>query len=454
MTLLVARCQPQVPTTAEYEDLKAHFQPIFDEIASGAKDRELNGQRPVDQIEQLNAAGFSVLRVPKEYGGPGASVHTFIRLLIDLAAADSNIAHQYRSHYGFLEALRFADTKRKEYWYREVLQGTTVGNASTEIGNNALGTLNTQLRPSTPAVDGEPTNWTIDGEKYYATGSLYSTHTRVSASLQDAEGNVAPGRSFAVVPVDAEGVELEDDWDGFGQKLTATGTARFRNVSVDSIAVLPRTPGSAEAVHEAAFFQEVLLAVLAGIARAVRDDAAAGVRVRKRTFNTGLGLPYRQDPLIQETVGRIAATAFSVEATTLHAAATLDRSLDAAVAAGADRPEYDGELPSAMFEAEIAVEQAQVTVPEETVRVASELFLTGGASNTAVKKGLDRHWRNAQTVSTHNPIVFRARTIGDYYVNGTLPEGLNAIGDAKTGSSDEASAEGSSATNQDRVATR
>src|SRR5699024_5172403 len=68
MTLLVARCQPQVPTTAEYEDLKAHFQPIFDEIASGAKDRELNGQRPVDQIEQLNAAGFSVLRVPRSTG--------------------------------------------------------------------------------------------------------------------------------------------------------------------------------------------------------------------------------------------------------------------------------------------------------------------------------------------------------------------------------------------------
>src|SRR5699024_3317192 len=95
-----------------------------------------------------------------------------------------------------------------------------------------------------------------------------------------------------------------------------TSTARFRNVSVDSIAVLPCTPGSAEAVHEAAFFQEVLLAVLAGIARTVRDDAAAGARVRERTFNTGLVLPYRPYPLIQATVGRIAANASADEATT------------------------------------------------------------------------------------------------------------------------------------------
>src|SRR5699024_2491115 len=76
----------------------------------------------------------------------------------------------------------------------------------------------------------------------------------------------------------------------------------------------------------------------------------------------------------------------------LHAAATLDRSLDAAVAAGAERPEYDGELPSAMFEAEIAVEQAQVTVPEETVRVASKVFLTGGDTNAAGKKCIDQQW--------------------------------------------------------------
>ena len=54
-----------------------------------------------------------------------------------------------------------------------------------------------------------------------------------------------------------------------------------------------------------------LLAVLAGIARAARRDAAATVAGRARTFNTGSGLPFREDPLIQEATGRIAASAFA-----------------------------------------------------------------------------------------------------------------------------------------------
>ena len=73
---------------------------------------------------------------------------------------------------------------------------------------------------------------------------------------------------------------------------------------------------------------------------------------------------------------------------------------------------------------------AQITVPELALGAAQDLFLTVGASATSTSKALDRHWRNAQTVATHNPIAFRARAIGDWWINGTLPQGLNAIGDA------------------------
>lgn len=405
---------------ASYAGLREHFAPVFASIAAGALERDLERRLPREEVRTLDRAGFGTLRVPAAHGGPGVSIEDFTRLLIDLAEADSNIAHLYRSHYGFVESLRFLPARLQEAWYPRVLAGATVGNASTEKGGNALGTLNTVLTRS-----GE--GWVLNGRKFYATGSIFSDYTRVSASLDGEDG-----RRFAVVSTDAPGVTLEDDWDGFGQKLTGTGTALFEDVIVPEDAVLDRTAGSAEAVHEAAFFQLVLLAVLAGIARAARRDTVATIAARKRTFNTGLGLPFREDPLIQEATGRISAKAFAAEATVLHAARALDAGIQAVIDAGADVPEFTGTLPGALYESEIAVEHAQVTVPELALGAAQDLFLTVGASATSTSKGLDRHWRNAQTVATHNPIAFRARALGDYQINGVLPEGLNAIGDVKT----------------------
>jgi alkylation response protein AidB-like acyl-CoA dehydrogenase len=405
---------------ASYAGLREHFAPVFESIAAGSLERDLGRRLPYEEVRSLDRAGFGTLRVPVAHGGPGVSIEDFTRLLVDLAEADSNIAHLYRSHYGFVESLRFLPAHLQGAWYPRVLAGATVGNASTEKSGNALGTLNTVLTRS-------GNGWVLNGQKFYATGSIFSDYTRVSAALDGEDG-----RRFAVVATDATGVTLEDDWDGFGQKLTGTGTALFENVALPEDAVLDRNAGSAEAVHEAAFFQLVLLAVLAGIARAARRDTVATITARKRTFNTGLGLPFREDPLIQEATGRISAKAFTAEATVLHAARALDAGIQAVIDAGADVPDFTGTLPGVLYESEIAVEHAQVTVPELALGAAQDLFLTVGASATSTSKGLDRHWRNAQTVATHNPIAFRARALGHYYINGTLPEGLNAIGDAKT----------------------
>lgn len=431
---------PDVPDTADLALLRRRFAPIVERIAAGAAERDVHRTLPYAEIRELNAAGFATLRVPRSHGGPEVSVRTLTALLVDLAAADSNVAHQYRSHYGFLESLRHKDAAQQDRWYRLVLEGATVGNASTETSGNALGTLNTTLE------QGPDGTALLTGRKGYATASLFSTHTRVSAAVTDDDGRPTTGRCFAVVPVDQEGVELYDDWDGFGQRLTATGTAVFTRVPVDRADVFERQTGTAEAVIEAAYFQLFLLAVLAGIATGARDTAAELVRRRTRTFNTGSGARYRDDPLIQEAVGRIASTAFSVTATVLHAADALDAAIAAVDEARADRRGGGGDaeqdLALEIYAAELAVEQAQVTVPEAAIRATSELFHAGGASHTRAGKALDRFWRNAQTVATHNPIPFRARSVGDWFVNGTLPEGLNAIGDAPGAATTGAGGEG------------
>ena len=395
---------------ADYASLSARFQPIFDDIATSAVAREQERRLPFDEIARLNAEGFGTLRVPAEHGGPGVTIETFTHLLIDLAQADSNVAHQYRSHFGFLDSLRFQPEEVQQLWYPRILAGATVGNASTEKGGNALGRLNTVITETEQGA-------VLNGRKFYTTGTIFADYTRVSAAVDGRDG-----RRFAVVSTTAPGITVLDDWDGFGQKLTGTGTAIFDGVEIEPGSLLDRIPGSSDAVHEAAFFQLILLAVLSGIAHAARRDAAALVAGRARTFNTGSGLPFRDDPLIQEAVGRIAAKAYAAEAIVLQTARVLDDGV--AVTAG------NAPAPDAVQYSEVAVEHAQVTVPELALGAAQDLFLTVGASATSTGKALDRHWRNAQTVATHNPISFRARALGDYWINGVLPEGLNAIGDA------------------------
>lgn len=109
-----------------------------------------------------------------------------------------------------------------------------------------------------------------------------------------------------------------DDGDGFGQRLSASGTAEFTDVVVDPEELTPvgqSLDDGSSIFASQAIFQFVHLGGLTGIARAVVRDAAAYVAGRTR--------------------------------------------------------------------------------------------------------GLDRHWRNARVLSSHNPLIYRARLLGDRAVNGT-----------------------------------
>jgi alkylation response protein AidB-like acyl-CoA dehydrogenase len=294
-------------------------------------------------------------------------------------------------------------------WFPRVLAGEIFGNAATERSGNALGTTQTKLRQ-------EDGRWLLKGEKFYTTGSIFADWVVVMASTEGHEG-----RQYALVPASDPNVTILDDWDGFGQPLTGTGTAIFDDVVVDAEDIIQRKVSS---TLEPAFFQLVLLSVLAGIGQAALRDASSLVAGRTRTFNTGSGLPFREDPLIQERVGQIAAGVYAAESIVVAAARDLDAAVDPSLGLDAE---------DAFVRGELGVQKAHVTVPGLVLAATNELFDVTGASSTGRGKGLDRHWRNARTVATHNPAVFKARSVGDYHINGTIPVGLNSIGDAVAG---------------------
>ncbi|MFF0341700.1 acyl-CoA dehydrogenase family protein [Kribbella sp. NPDC004875] len=379
----------------DYEDLASRFRPIFERIAEGAVARERDRELPFKEIEWLREAGFGAVRVPVAYGGSGASLPQLFRLLIELGEADSNLPQLLRGHFAFTEA-RLIDTDQhaRERWGREIAGGALIGNASSELGNSSLADTRTTLSP-----DG-----LLNGTKYYSTGTLFADWISVGGVRADDRVSVS-------VPADSAGITRSDDWDGFGQRLTGSGTTVFEDVEVAPENIYQfRDRGPS---HLLAFFQLVLLATLAGIGRAVVRDAVGFVKPRDRTYAAAVNPVPREDPLVQQVVGQLSAWSFTAEAAVLAAAEQTGEAADAARA---------GVLtPGLVDAAEVATYQAQLTVIDLVLRAATTLFEVGGASATSTTRQLDRHWRNARTVANHNPAIYKSRLIGDYLLNDVAP---------------------------------
>ncbi|MEC5318970.1 acyl-CoA dehydrogenase family protein [Brenneria populi subsp. brevivirga] len=402
---------PLIATGADYARLAARYRPIFARIAAGALERERARQLPYEPLRWLKEAGFGALRVPREKGGEGASLPQLFQLLIELAEADSNLPQALRAHLAFVEdRLNAPDGPARDRWFRRFIDGEIVGSGWTEIGAVKLGDVNTKV---TPAADG----WRLDGEKFYSTGTLFADWIDVYAERAD-----TGGAAIAIVSTAQQAVRREDDWDGFGQRLTGSGTTRFTQAHVEAEHVYDFADRFR---YQTAFYQHVLLAALAGIAKAAARDAAQGVRRRRRVYSHGNGDLVRDDVQVQQVVGQIAAWSYAVEATVLQATASLQRAYEAHFS-GDEALEQ-----AANIQAEIDAAKAQAIASELAPRAATELFNALGASDTRADKALDRHWRNARTLASHNPVIYKLRNIGAWEISETPPTFIWQIGGSR-----------------------
>lgn len=387
-----------VAPTRRYEDLAAHFRPIFRQIREGAVQRERDRALPFDQIRWLREARFGAVRAPKEHGGHGATLPELFALLAELAEADSNLTQALRVHFAYVEdVLNSRDEARRERWFKRFARGDLVGGAWTEVGDAKMASFSTRVTAKSGRLS-------LSGAKYYTTGSLFADWIDVGAVNDDDE------TVSAVVAAKAPGVKIVDDWDGFGQKLTASGTATFIDVPVEPEHV---ALGEERFSYSAAYVQQVHHATLVGIARAASGDAAEAVAERRRTYSHAAAPRSSADPQVLQVVGRVHSLTYAAGAVMLKAAEALERSFE-------HRGEPDlGE--AANIAAEIEIAQAQTTITSLVLEATTSLFDALGASATSLSRSLDRYWRNARTITSHNPRIYKDRIVGDFVVNGTPP---------------------------------
>lgn len=412
-----------IPAEVSYADLHQRFADVFARIADTAVAREQQRELAHDAVAWLREAGFGALRVPQAQGGLGASLPQLFRLLIELGEADSNLPQIVRAHFGFVEGrLSSRDSESQAYWFSKVVDGELWGAAMAER------TDTTRNSVTLSAVD---SGWQLDGEKYYCTGTLYANW--IAAVALDGEDFVS-----LAVRTDAPGVTVEDDWDGFGQRLTGSGTTRFKAVDVPARHIVRRFKKDelrAES-YLSAFYQLFHLATLAGIANAVLRDATEFVKGRTRAFGVPGQSSPKDDPLVQRVIGRLSSLAYAARTQVLAVAEVLQQVHDAEQGGYASEQHYT--------EAEIRAFQAQQIVLEQVLEATTLLFEVGGASATSESRRFDRHWRNARTLASHNPAIFRERALGNYYLNDVTPNAawrsLQAADAEQQAARDEASA--------------
>jgi alkylation response protein AidB-like acyl-CoA dehydrogenase len=370
-------------------------------IAGDAEARDRGSVQTREAIDLVRAARLGAFRLPKSQGGGGASLPQLFELIIDLAEADSNIPHILRNHFAFVEkALRTRHNAKYARWLGDVREGRLFGLGASELGIQNIGDGDSATR-----LEPKGNDFVLNGTKYYSTGNFYSDYILVNGKTPQGEA------ISARISVGRAGVNVDDDWDGIGQRFTASGTTTLTNVTVSRDDVLYIADEDVKLPFQASFPQLYLTAIIAGILRSVVTDASALVKRRDRNYYHAVASRPAEDPLLLQTIGNLSSAAYVAEASVLRAADAVGAAFQSAI---------DGRLDTSLFqEASLRTAKSKVVVDELALNAATQLFDVGGASAAKQSARLDRHWRNIRTISSHNPRSYKARALGDYVVNGT-----------------------------------
>lgn len=366
------------------------------EFAKEASQRDYQRQLPLREVQQYSASGLWGITIPKQFGGAGVSYKTLAEVVKIISSADSSLGQIAQNHWAFLEHIRLdASLEQQEFFFAQVLQGKRFGNAFSEKGSKTVADLTTKIE----FKDGHAV---INGQKFFATGALLAHWIPVVAVSEE-------GKPFAaLVPHHTPGLTIVNDWSGFGQRTTVSGSVHLNNVQVDLKYIVPIHQAFERPTAAGAISQFIQSAIDAGIARGAIDETIAYVRAHARPWiDSGLEQA-SQDPYTIANIGELKIKLRAAEAVLALAGEAIDHALL-------------NPTEETVSEATLITAESKVLTTEIALLAANKLFELSGTRSTLSELNLDRHWRNARTHTLHDPVRWKLNIVGNYYLNDVPP---------------------------------
>lgn len=359
--------------------------------------RDQQRKLPWSLIEQFTRSGLGSISIPREFGGPQVSFVTQAEVFAIISAADPALGQIPQNQVGILNLISStASQSQKEQLFSSVLQGWRIGNAGPERGSK--NTLDLKAR-----ISADKNDFVISGQKFYSTGALFAHWIAVKALNDDGK----PVMAF--VRRGTPGLRVVDDWSGFGQRTTASGTVLLNSVRIDDELVIDSWRLGEVPNIQGSVSQLIQAAIDLGIAREAITDTISFVRERSRPWIDARVERNSDDPYVIADIGKLKIELHAAEALLRKAGRVLDEVSAAPIDA------------QAAARASIAVAEAKVLSTELSLLASEKLFELAGSSATLARFNLDRHWRNARVHTLHDPVRWKYHAIGTYRLNGTLP---------------------------------
>lgn len=368
---------------------------LADQFKAGAVQRDAERILPFEEIEAYSQSGLWAITVPKEYGGAEVSSYTVAQVIALMSGVDGSIGQIPQNHFYGLEILRNNGTEQQKHkLYAEVLKGARFCNALAEFKTKTAAQRQTAIRKTEQG-------YVINGEKFYCTGSLFAH--RIPTLVVDENEQ----QFLAFVPRDSAGLTLIDDWSGFGQRTTGSGTVKFDNVPVLEEDVVHFDTAYSRPTISGPFAQLLHASIETGIARAAFEETLNRVRQARPWIDSGVDQA-TDDPLTKFELGRVVADVRASEVLLKQAAYAVD-------SAKANPTE------TSVAKASLDVAKARAHSTETALKASSKLIELAGSRGSQREDGLDRFWRNARVHTLHDASRWKYYFIANYLLNGVLP---------------------------------